>query len=188
MSENKTGRAGLGISGAVLTGLLLVPATAIAAVAIVATTRPPAVLAEEITTTTSTTTTAIDTTTTTVDGGEAIDEACTDGAEDLIEKEQDQSISEIEAAALDALREVCAANGMTVAGPPVPDDVVRVVTRTSSGSSPGTTIADDEYEDHDDDDYGDHDDDEDHEDHEDDDDEDHEDHEDEDHEDEDHEG
>ncbi len=172
MSERgpSSGR-GTRVSGSVITGLLLVPATAIAAVAIVgATARPPAAEAiEEVTEITK----AVEETTTTstlvdIDGlsdAEALEKACTESAEHLIERESDESIDELEMAALDALRQICDEHGMTIAGPPEPEAIVKVVTvRTAPATT--TTDApdnfdddDDEYEEHDDDDDDHHEDD-----------------------------
>jgi hypothetical protein len=161
----------------VIAGLLLVPATAIAAVAIVgATARPPA--AEAIEEATETTEAVVDTTTTStlvdVDGlsdAEALAKACTESAEYLIERELDESIDELEMAALDALRQICDEHGMTIAGPPEPEPIVQVVT-VREAPAPSTTAApdasgEDDHSEYDDDDE-DH---EDHEDHEDEDDE-----------------
>ncbi|MCL1601073.1 MAG: hypothetical protein M3112_06010, partial [Actinomycetia bacterium] len=148
---------GTRVSGSVIAGLLLVPATAIAAVAIVgATARPPAAEAiEEVTTTTE----AIDeptTTSTTTDvsgltDAEALEKACTESAQELLERELDDSIDELETAALDALRQICDENGMTIAGPPEPAPIVTVVT-VEDTSTTSTTDASDTYVDGDDDD------------------------------------
>lgn len=169
-----------GVSGAVLAGVLLVPATAIAAVAIVgATSRPPAAEAADAAPT-STTTTAVEETTSTVleaaDDGlsdeDAIHEACTNGALELIDKEIDESLTDIEAAALDALRAICAEHDLEIADPPAPEDVVKVVrvqerSTTTSTTEPTEEVASDHDGDDDHDYDDDHDDDEDHEDHED---------------------
>jgi len=165
----------------VITGLLLVPATAIAAVAIVgATSRPPAAEAFEETTSTTqeieaeTTTTTTTTTTTNVDveglsGEEALREACTESAEGLLERELDESISDIETAALDALRQICDEHGMPIAGQPEPEAIVQVITVNETPQNDVATDVvetdgyddDDDYDHDDDDDYDDHDDDDD---------------------------
>jgi hypothetical protein len=180
MSErgNSSGR-GTRVSGSVITGLLLVPATAIAAVAIVgATTRPPAAeavdLVAEITTTTEQIEEGTTTSTTVADhldelsNEEALRTACTSGAEALIESETEESIGDLESAALDALRQICDEHGMTIAGPPEPEPIVRVVTvrasenTTSNAAETSADPDDDEYDDHDDEDEeDDHDDEED---------------------------
>ena len=159
---------GTRVSGSVIAGLLLVPLTAVAAVAIVgATSRPPAAqAAEESTTTTemeSTTTTLVDVDSLT--DAEALAQACTTSAQNLIEREMDESISELEIAALDALRTICDEHGMPIAGPPEPEAIVQVVT-VNEAPQDGTTddqsgTHDDDYEDDDYDDDHDHDDDDD---------------------------
>jgi hypothetical protein len=159
MSERgpSSGR-GTRVSGSVIAGLLLVPATAIAAVAIVgATTRPPAAEAiEEVTETTE----AIEDTTTTstlvdvesLSDAEALAKACTESAEDLIERELDESIDDLEMAALDALRQICDEHGMTIAGPPEPEPIVQVVTvreapaTSTTGAPDASTEEDSEYD------------------------------------------
>ena len=163
---------GTRVSGSVIAGLLLVPATAIAAVAIVgATARPPA--AEAIDEVTETTAAIEDTTTTStlVDVGgladaEALEKACTESAEYLIEQELEESLDELEVAALDALRQICDEHGMTIAGPPEPEPIVQVVTVVDAPSTTTTdtsdAVASDDYDD--DDEYEDHDEDEDDED------------------------
>jgi hypothetical protein len=159
MSERRpsSGR-GTRVSGSVIAGLLLVPATALAAVAIVgATTRPPA--AEAIEGVTETTVVIEDSTTTStvidVEGltdAEALEKACTESAEHLIAQELDESIDELEMAALDALRQICDEHGMTIAGPPEPEPIVQVVT-VQQAPQTTTTDTSDAYvdEDHDDD-------------------------------------
>jgi hypothetical protein len=151
------------VSGSVITGLLLVPATAIAAVAIVgATTRPSAAEALEETTTTTEEIAEETTTTTIVDieglsDEEALREACTESAEELLEREFDESISDVETAALDALRQICEEHGLPIAGPPEPEAIVQVITvkETPQDAVAVDVVASD---DHDDDDYDDHDD------------------------------
>jgi hypothetical protein len=150
----------------VITGLLLVPATAIAAVAIVgATTRPPAAEAFEETTSTTQEIEEATTTTTIIDveglsDEEALREACTESAEGLLERELDESITDIETAALDALRQICEEHGMPIAGQPEPEAIVQVITVREN---PQNDVAIDvvEADGHDDDDdYDDHDEDE----------------------------
>ncbi|MEN8235563.1 MAG: hypothetical protein ABFR89_11665 [Actinomycetota bacterium] len=186
-SSQGTKRSGSRLTGAIAAGLLLVPATAIAALAIVGSvSRPPAAVAATDLSTTSTTgapETSLTTSTTVTDDErtdeEAIQDACTLDAQELLEKELDASITEVEAAALDALREICEAHDLPIAGPPVPEPIVQVV--SVRGPSSSSIAADDQGDD--DATYDDEDDDEDHEDDEDED-EDEEDDDDEDHEDE----
>jgi hypothetical protein len=132
------------IPGSVIAGLLLVPLTAVAAVAIVTTTsQPPSVMASDETTTS--TTLVASTTTSTIDAfadrAETLRAACEEGATKLLDKEREGSLSDVQTAALDALREVCAANDMAIAGPDAPASVVRVV--TSPAPAVTTTTMDD---------------------------------------------
>ncbi len=73
----------------------------------------------------------------------------------MLEKEASGSITAIERAALDALREICAEEGMPLDGPPAPPPLVRTRTiQVSAPASPATTTpvsnddsADDEHKD-----------------------------------------
>lgn len=149
-----------GVSGAVLAGVLLVPATAVVAVAIVGVTSRPPVAEASVVDTTTTSVSIEDSTTTTESDREdsSIEDACTDGAADLLAKEAAGELTELETAALDALRSVCDEQGLTIAGPPAPEPIVRTVTvKDTSVSTSPTTIGDrhdddDEYEDHEDED------------------------------------
>ena len=94
------------VTGSVIAGLLLVPATAIAAVAIVgATARPPAAEALDEFLTTTTSEVVESTTTTTVETGlsdaQTISQACTVSATELINREVDETLTGLEAAALE---------------------------------------------------------------------------------------
>jgi len=181
MARGTGGGSGVKLTGSVIAGLLLVPASAIAAVAIVtATSGTPAAEAMDETTTTVaqlTTTTVVEALDVLDDSGK-IEDACTVDAQKLIEHELDGSITDLQAAALDALREVCDQNGMPIAGPPAPEPVTRVVTVATPAPASTTTAPDSTESTYGDDHRGDDDDEYEHED---------EDHEDEHHEDEDHE-
>ncbi len=109
--------------------------------------------------------------------------ACGEDGLELVRHESDDTITELQQAALDALRQVCAEAELPLPGPPAPPPVIRTVTLAAS-DSPTTTIDGDRHEDgdHDDDDHDDDDHDDDHDDDEDDDHDEDEDHEDEDHE------
>ncbi len=153
-----------GVPTAVLIGALLVPATAIAAVAIVgATTRAPSAQAASDDVGSTTTSEAVPSSNLDDD---SIAEACTDGAEKLLEKEAHGDLSELETAALDALRGVCDEAGMAIAGPPAADPIIQTVFANSQNSGDDDSFdddADDEYEHEEEDEYEHHED-EDHED------------------------
>lgn len=171
------------VTGSVIAGLLLVPATAIAAVAIVgATAQPPAAEALDESLESTTTLEVVDSTTTTsvvpgMSEDEMVEQACTVSAMELVNREVDETLTGLESAALDALRQICEEHGMPLAGPPVPEAVVRVV-KVAAPAQTATTVAEpagpdagtdgdydhQEYEDDEDEDHEDH---EDHEDEED---------------------
>lgn len=178
MSNAGRPKQGRKVTGSVIAGLLLVPATAIAAVAIVGATSSETT--DEAFDEGATITVEVEAELASMDADSSDDdlsdlekEACEGGAEELIEREADGTITDLEAAALDALREICDEAGMTLEGPPQPDPVVQVVTvvNDSPDSSDGTHHDDDSEGEHEDDD-DDHEDDEDDEDDEDEDDED----------------
>lgn len=119
-----------------------------------------------------------------------LEQACGPAGMKLVALEEDGSITDVQQAALDALRDICEQEELPLPGRSQPEPIVQTVVVTETAPSPPTTMPhvdddhdDDGWDDHDDDEEedGDHEDDEDHED----DDEDHEDHEDdhEDHED-----
>ena len=99
--------------------------------------------------------------------------ACGDDGLALVAAEADGSITEIQQAALDALRPLCEEAGLALPAPTAPDPVVVetvVETVMETTGQPGTTMPgdDDEYEHHEDDHYDDEEDDEDEEDEDDD--------------------
>ena len=173
------------LTASIIAGLVLVPLSAIAAVALVgAMGEAPAEETFDATSTTLVTTTtmvetaAVEAANDDGTGEDATRQACTSDADLLIERELDGSITDLEAAALDALRQICEDADMPIAGPPVPAPIVKTV--TVSKTQPTTTVpSDSSYDDDHDDDYDDdHDDDYDDDDHDDDDEDDHEDDED----------
>ena len=167
------------LTASIIAGLVLVPVSAIAAVALVgAMGEAPAAETFDATATSSATTTtmvveAVEASTDDDLDEDATRQACTIDAELLIERELDGSITDLEAAALDALRQICEDADMPIAGPPVPAPIVRTVTvsenQTTTTVPSGTSYDDDHGNDHDeDDDYDendDHDEDDDYDDH-----------------------
>jgi hypothetical protein len=100
--------------------------------------------------------------------------ACGDVGLVLVDAEVDGSISELQQAALDGLREVCDQQGMPLPGKPAPEPVVQTVVvadeASASAAAPASDVFEVEDDDHDDDDHEDDDhEDDDHEDDEDDD-------------------
>ena len=181
-SSQRAGRSRSRLTGAIVAGLLIVPVTAIAALAIVGTVaRPPGAqaAAEVAASTTSVPTLASGATTSTTpvadeadpSDEEALIEACTTDVAGLLAKERGGAITDVESAALDALREICAARGLPISGPPAPAPIVTVVesrpVSAAPASSDSATVHDDHDEDHDED-HGEDDQEEHHEDHDDD--------------------
>lgn len=91
-------------------------------------------------------------------------DACGKDGLELVEREAEGTISELQQAALDALRAVCAEAEMPLPGPPAPPPIVQTVTVAAAGGETATAVTD--YHGEDDDHYKDdeHDDDEHHED------------------------
>ncbi len=163
-TENKTRGKGAFVTGSVLAGLLLVPASAFAAVAIVgATSGEPSEDVLEATTTTALVVVVAEeaaTTTGAPDEAKFISVACTEGAEELIEKEMAGTLGDLEAAALDALRQICEDNGVPIIGPPQPEPIIEIVTLVAApdgSSDQGSSYRDDDDEDDEDDDEDDED-------------------------------
>jgi hypothetical protein len=83
------------------------------------------------------------------DAAEDLRIACTVDGPDLVAAEHGGTITGVERAALDALREICAASGLVLGGPPEIEEIVeQVVVRTVTVSSGGS--GDDDYDDYDD--------------------------------------
>lgn len=144
MAQGGTRKTSARLTASVVAGLLLVPASAIAAVAIVGATRSPSPGMEAASTTTVSNVNALAVPASLADidvSDDHIDEACGTDAGALVAFEQDGSISDIQAAALDALREICSDHGRPIAAAPAPAPVVRVV--KSAPSTPTTTEATD---------------------------------------------
>ncbi len=129
----------------------------------------------------TTTSTTLDTGT---DAAEDLADACGDDGLALVMAEADGSITEIQQAALDALRPICEEAGLALPAPTAPspvvvETVVETVIEASSGpaaSAPTGGYEDDDHDDDDDHDEDDHEDeDDDHDEDDEDDDEDHED-------------
>ncbi len=74
-----------------------------------------------------------------------LETAC--GAEglELVEREAAATITDLEQAALDSLRQICAEEGLEIAGPPAPPPVVRTVSvvDSSAGATTADTVSDD---------------------------------------------
>ncbi len=131
-----------------IAGVLLVPVSALAAVALAGGTDTPA---EDTTTTTvvaavSTTVAETTTTTTTVaipalSTADDLAAACGPEGLQLVDKEAAEAITPLEQAALDALRAICDSEGMPLPGPPAPPPVVKTVTKSVPPATTTTVTA-----------------------------------------------
>lgn len=87
-----------------------------------------------------------------------VEQACGPAGQDLVDRESRSELSDLEQAALDALRAVCETEGLALPGPPAPAPVIRTVTvdqapanvvaSVSSSSVSSADHEDDEDEDH----------------------------------------
>lgn len=170
------------ISVSVLVGTLLVPLSALAAVYLTGPASSDETIPESSTPVSESPTVFVadqqSVTSTTLDLSEDLASACGEAGLELVALEAEGTISGVQQAALDALRDICGQEDMPLPDKPIPEPVVRTVEVQSTASSPSpSATSSDGYDDEDEDD------DHEYQDHEDED----EDHEDEDHEHEDHE-
>jgi len=133
-------------------GLLLIPLSAVAAAALISSDAAPesasveAVVVDTVPETTVTTTkpevveTVFVTEAPTATAAD-LETACGSDGIDLVEREAAGTITALEQAALDALRQICADEGLELPGPPAPPAVVRTVTVVDPAPSPSTTSA-----------------------------------------------
>ena len=148
-------------------GLLLIPLSAVAATALISSdgeseADDAGVIVVEVPETTVPTTEVLEAetvfvteppTATSADLGAA----CGPEGLELVEREAEGTITDLEQAALDALRQICAGEGLELPGPPAPPPVVRTVSVVDSSSSATTddTLPDDQAVSDDDDQYDD---------------------------------
>jgi hypothetical protein len=79
--------------------------------------------------------------------------ACGQAGLDLVAGEANGSITGLQQAALDALREICAQEGLPLPGKPVPEPIVQTVVNASPAPQAAQGLEDEsEFEDHDDED------------------------------------
>jgi len=157
-------RAKRSVSASVLVGMLLVPLSAYAASVLVSDktqvepeARVPAPIYTPVTVTDFATQTA---------SAADLEAACGDVGLGMVAAELDGSISDIQQAALDALREICVQQGMPLPGKPAPQPITQTVILADGQPAPSIgdgaesewEIQDDDHEWDDDDYYDDHDD------------------------------
>ncbi|MFQ5555445.1 MAG: hypothetical protein ACE5GC_08770 [Acidimicrobiia bacterium] len=148
---------------AIVASLVLVPASAIAAVALASSpiaeplaeatiAAAPSVAAIERTQPTASTISYVQDPVTALPSD--LETACTTDAATLVEAELSETISPLQIAALDALRLICAEEGLDLPGPPAPPPIVRTVRVTAAApttdTGPATRGSDEKHhEDHD---------------------------------------
>lgn len=144
-----------GLSLSIVVGILLVPLSAVAAIWLTNPGQPAETspLTSAVVTNPSTT---HPTNATTVDITDDLNAACGVDGMQLISLEESQAITDVQQAALDALREVCEQQGIPLPPKPVPDPILQTVVvpaaaavNSASTSAPSTFWS----EDHDDDEY-----------------------------------
>lgn len=175
MSVKKT--QGRRLSLSVLLGMALIPVAAVVAVAVVnpqteAEGTPEPLVA--LTTTSTAASEAMLIVEPISASSDDLADACGQDGLELVQLEQDKAISDVQQAALDALRLLCEEKGMPLPGPAAPPPIVTTkVIEVATPASPTTSMVESDAQ------YEDHEDHEDHEDEEDEEDEHEEDHEDE---------
>lgn len=119
----------------VIVGTLLIPLSALAAYALVppAATEDPSVAQASDETIPTTTTVVYDTGVATP---QDLAEACGPAGLALVDAENHETISQLQQAALDALREVCEQQGMALPGKTAPDPIVQTIVVQSGASTP----------------------------------------------------
>lgn len=126
-------------STSLVIGLLLVPLSAVAAVALV---NPDAAaeseeMTEAVVEEATATTAAEELVVPEIASGDDLELACGEQGLALVTKETEATISPLEQAALDSLRAICSAEGMELPGPPAPEPVVETVTVVAAPASGG---------------------------------------------------
>lgn len=148
-------------------GLLLIPLSAVAATALISNdgetdADDAGVVVVEVPETTVTTTEAVVAETVFVTEPPTatradLEAACGDEGFELVEREAEGTITDLEQAALDSLRQICAEEGLELPGPPAPPPIVRTVKVVDSSTAATTddTLPDDQAVSDDDDQYDD---------------------------------
>lgn len=145
-----------GLSLSILVGTLLVPLTALAAIWLTDPDRgeePSIPTTNAIPATTATTQSTSDAT---IDITADLQAACGPEGMQLVSLEESQAITDVQQAALDALRGVCEQQGIPLPSKPAPEPIVQTVVLPATAtagpvpnSTPTTFHDDDEYEDED---------------------------------------
>lgn len=153
-------RAKKSLSVSMIAGIMLVPLTAVAALWLTGQEKSAAETPESTTTTSVPLVTVANPTSpdTTIDLERDLLMACGPDGMELVALEESGKITDVQQAALDALREVCDQEGLALPEKPVPDPIVQkvvipaatattVAAATSTTSDDGYEYEDDEYDD-----------------------------------------
>jgi len=142
-----------GLSVSIIVGTLLVPLTALAAIWLTDPDQAAEETSDPTTTPLITTVTSPPITAATIDIAADLQTACGPEGMQLVSLEESASITKVQQAALDALREVCQQQGIPLPSKPVADPIVKtVVVPATIAASPvpnstPTTLYDHEFED-----------------------------------------
>lgn len=140
-----------GLSLSIIVGTLLVPVTALAAIWLTDSGQGPEETSVAATAAPVTTVATEPTTTSTIDVAADLETACGSEGMQLVSLEEAEAITDVQQAALDALREVCEQQGIPLPARVVPEPIVQtVVVPAVNAASPSpvstpTTLDDDVY-------------------------------------------
>lgn len=140
-----------GLSLSIIVGTLLVPLTALAAIWLTDPDQGTDVTSAPTPAAPITTVTRQPTTAATIDIAADLETACGPEGTQLVSLEASESITDVQQAALDALREVCEQHGIPLPPKAVADPIVRTVVvpaATAASPSPGSTPTTSDDEDH----------------------------------------
>ncbi len=148
--SNRAKGDGKRFSTSLIIGLLLVPLSAVAAVALVnpdATAESDETVAAEVVATTTTTQAVDEYEVPEIASAGDLELACGDEGMELAFKEGEGTITALEQAALDSLRAICEAEGLPLPGPPAPEAVVETVTVVAAPASDAASSDSDDDDD-----------------------------------------
>ena len=134
------------LSLSMILGTLLVPVSAVAAIWLTDPGQPAQAESVQSTTTTAAPAASTAAQVSFTDSGATeadLRAACGYVGMTLVDAERDGSISDVQQAALDALRDICDEQGLSLPPPPTPDEQVQVVVQDDSSSSASATTSSD---------------------------------------------
>lgn len=134
------------LSLSMILGTLLVPVSAVAAIWLTDPGQPAQAESVQSTTTTAAPAASTASQVSFTDSGATeadLRAACGYVGMTLVDAERDGSISDVQQAALDALRDICDEQGLSLPAPPTPDEQVQVVVQDDSSSGTSATTSSD---------------------------------------------